>query len=426
MRIDKASPQELQDLLSQSEARYAEHQAAKLSLNLTRGKPGPEQLALSDDLDGNLQGQYQSPDGVDLRNYGGLDGLAQAKALFAPILDVQTDEIFVGGNSSLTLMYLSMLFCHRMGLSGPGSAWSEQHSKVRVLCPVPGYDRHFKVCSHLGIEMVPVPMTEQGPDMEKVESLLRQDASICGIWCVPRFSNPTGVVYSESTVERMAKLATLTHPHFRIFWDNAYALHTLHESAPPLASLMAAAKKAGTQDSVLMFGSTSKISFAGAGVAFMGCSAPNLAALKTHFGMTMIGPDKINQQRHIQKFGDLKGLQAHMKKHAALLAPRFDAVLSRLESHFGDSDMGQWTRPEGGYFISFDTRPGLAREVVRLAQEAGVKLTPAGATFPNGEDPEDRNIRIAPSYPSVEEIAQATEVFCTCVTLASARQALQQ
>lgn len=424
MRIETASPQELQDLLAQSEARYAEHRAAGLSLNLTRGKPSPDQLALSNDLDGLLAGNYQSTDGVDLRNYGGLDGLAAAKALFAPVLEVEQDEIFIGGNSSLTLMYMSVLFSLRMGLSGPQSAWAAQHDKVRFLCPVPGYDRHFKVLSHLGIEAVTVPMTEAGPDMDEVERLVKQDPSICGIWCVPRFSNPTGVVYSQEVVERIAGLGSLTHASFRVFWDNAYALHTLQDDAAALPSLMAAAKAKGTQDSVFLFGSTSKISFAGAGVAFMGCSAPNLAALKAHFGMTMIGPDKVNQQRHLEKFKDSAGLVEHMKKHAQLLKPRFDAVLSCLDKHLGDSDLGSWTRPQGGYFISFDTRPGLAKEVVRLADEVGVKLTPAGATFPGGKDPQDCNIRIAPSFPSVQDIASATEVFCTCVKLASLRQAL--
>lgn len=426
MRIEQATPQQLEDLLQRSQARYAQHRDAKHSLNLTRGKPSPEQLALSEVLDGNLGGNFQSASGVDLRNYGGLDGITEAKALFAPVLEVEQDEIFVGGNSSLTLMYMSMMFCHQIGLHQRQDAWSRLHTPPRFLCPVPGYDRHFKVCTHLGIECVPVAMTDHGPDMDKVEALVREDPSICGIWCVPRFSNPTGVVYSDEVVDRIAKLAKLANPQFRVFWDNAYALHTLNPDAPKLASLMHAAKKHGTQDSVFLFGSTSKISFAGAGVAFMGASASNLAALKKHFGMSMIGPDKINQQRHVNRFGDLEGLQRHMQAHAELLRPRFEAVLSTLRRNFEGSDMGSWTEPQGGYFISFDTRPFLAKEVVRLADEAGVKLTPAGATFPNCQDPQDRNIRIAPTFPSVDEIAQATEVFCTCVQLASAKQALSR
>ena len=403
--------------------RFAALKQRKLALDLTRGKPGPEQLALSDSLDGVLGGNFVGEGGVDLRNYGGLDGIAEAKRLFAPIVQVPAENLIVGGNSSLTMMYQSLMFGMWFGLGGPANAWHHA-GKPKFICPVPGYDRHFHACIHLGIELLNVPMTDTGPDMDAVEALIDSDPAIRGLWCVPRFSNPTGAVYDAATVERIAALGKRAHASFRVFWDDAYAIHALSPDAPRLASIWEACVRAGTTDSVLVFGSTSKITHAGAGVAFMAASKANLDAFREHLGMQSIGPDKVNQMRHVRFLRDLPTTLALMDKHAELLRPRFAAVLDALERELGGSGMGSWLSPQGGYFVSFDTLPGLAREVVRLAGEAGVKLTPAGATYPYGKDPEDRNLRIAPSYPSLTEIDAAMEVFTVCVQLASVRQRL--
>jgi DNA-binding transcriptional MocR family regulator len=404
-------------------ARFATLKASGLALDLTRGKPSSEQLDLADALDGVLQGNYHDASGTDLRNYGGLDGIAEAKALFAPLLQAPAANVMVGGNSSLSMMYQALLYCMHFGLSGPASAWSKS-GPVKFICPVPGYDRHFTACIHLGIELLSVPLTGKGPDMDAVEALIDADPAIRGIWCVPRFSNPTGEVYDAATVDRIAALGKRAHKDFRVFWDDAYAVHAFDAAAPTLPSLWSACEAAGTTDSVLLFGSTSKITHAGAGVAFMAASGSNLAAIREHLGFSSIGPDKVNQMRHVRLLRDAAGLRAHMDKHAALLAPRFAAVLKALEQGLAGAGMGEWLRPQGGYFVSFDARPGLAREVVRLAAEAGVKLTPAGATFPYGRDPADRNIRIAPSFPSLQDIKAAMEVFVVCVKLASVRQKL--
>ncbi|HEY5775086.1 MAG TPA: aminotransferase class I/II-fold pyridoxal phosphate-dependent enzyme, partial [Xanthomonadales bacterium] len=290
---------------------------------------------------------------------------------------------------------------------------------------VPGYDRHFAICEEFGIEMINVPMDDNGPNMDVVEALIRDDSAIKGIWCVPKYSNPTGCIYSKDTVERLAKLGTLAAANFRVFYDNAYVVHDLTDTPVELPNIMDFCRQQGTEDSVLQFGSTSKVTFAGAGVAFMACSASNMKALKNHLGIATIGPDKVNQLRHLRVIANMDQLRAHMVKHAELLSPRFDCVLKHLQDSFGASDLGQWSTPDGGYFISFDTRPGLASEVVKLAAEAGVKLTPAGATFPYGKDPEDRNIRLAPSFPTVEDIDKAMTVFCNAVKLASVSQRLK-
>lgn len=420
MELDRASVAQLREWETSLAADYERFKAAGLNLDLTRGKPSADQLALSDALDGILQGNFRDADGTDVRNYGGLDGIASAKALFAPVLGVGSDEILVGGNSSLTLMYQAQEFAMYQGLPGV-DAWSKQGGTVKFLAPVPGYDRHFGVSQHLGIELVPVAMDANGPDMDQVEALIKADPTIKGIWCVPRFSNPSGIVYSDAVVARFAKLGKIAGPGFRIFWDNAYAVHSLGDDAPQLANLFELCKKEGTEDSVYVFGSTSKITHAGAGVSFMGASKANLKEFMKHLGLGQIGPDKVNELRHVRFLKDQAGIRALMHQHAELLKPRFDAVLSRLDAL---RDVGAWTVPAGGYFVSFDTRPGLAKAVVKLAADAGVKLTPAGATFPYGNDPEDRNIRLAPSFPKVDEIAKATDVFVACVKLASVRQEL--
>lgn len=424
MQLDQASTEQLREWESALSAQYDEFKAAGLNLDLTRGKPSSEQLSLSDAILDVLGHDLSNETNTDLRNYGGLDGIAECKRLFAPVLGVSTDEILIGGNSSLTLMYFAAMFATHMGFGELGKAWNHGGQAVKFLCPVPGYDRHFAVCEHLGIEMIPVSMDDNGPDMDEVEALVKADASIKGIWCVPRFSNPTGIVYSDAVVERIAQLGKIAGDNFRVFWDNAYAVHSLKDDAPQLASLMDACRKAGTENSVYLFGSTSKITYAGAGVAFAGMSAANLKAFKHHLGMTQIGPDKINQLRHVRLLKDSDGLAAHMREHAAVLKPRFDIVLKHLNEGIGDSGLLSWTAPEGGYFIAVDTLPGLAKQVVAMAADAGVKLTPAGATFPYGKDPQDRNIRIAPSVPTLEEIDRAMQVFVTCVKLASVRQRL--
>lgn len=425
MQVDHAS----QDQLQQWEGALAEQfeavKAKKLNLDLTRGKPSAEQLSLSDGLDGILAGNYIDEAGVDTRNYGGLDGIDAAKQLGAQVLGAPATNVLAGGNSSLTLMHQAVMAGYFFGFEGEDSAWSKE-GEVKFLCPVPGYDRHFAICEQMGITMVNVPMTSTGPDMDAVEDLVQKDPSIKGIWCVPKYSNPTGVVYSDETVARIAKLGKIAGRGFRVFWDNAYAIHDLVDNPPQLANIFEQCQQLGTENSVLQFASTSKITHAGSGVAFMAASKTNLDGFKKVLGILTIGPDKVNQLRHCKFFPDFAALQAHMRKHAAIIKPRFASVLKHLDEAFGDSDLGRWESAEGGYFISFDTRPGLAKEVVRLAGEAGVKLTPAGATFPYGKDPEDSNIRIAPTVPTEAQVDEAMKVFVLCVKLASVRQALQK
>ncbi len=423
LQLNQATPEQLQQWAESLSAEFDAIKGKNLNLDLTRGKPSAEQLSLSDGLDGILAGNYQSASGVDTRNYGGLDGIPEAKALGAQILGIPEANVLAGGNSSLTLMHQAMTMAYLFGLNGPESAWRNS-GPVKFVCPVPGYDRHFSVCEQLGIEMITVPMTANGPDMDAVEALVKADPTIKGMWCVPKYSNPTGVVYSLETVERIARLGKIAGSDFRVFWDNAYAIHDLSANPPTLASIFEACEKQGTQDSVLQFASTSKITHAGAGVAFMGASNLNLSGFKKSLGFATIGPDKVNQLRHVKFFEAPESLSQHMQKHAAIIKPRFECVLKHLQTAFGDNDLGEWEEADGGYFISFDTRPGLAKAVVALAGEAGVKLTPAGATFPYGKDPEDRNIRIAPTVPTVEQVDAAMQVFVTCVKLASVRQAL--
>ena len=323
---DQTSPEQLAALEQALHHELEQHRSAGLSLDLTRGKPSPEQLALSDALDGILDGDYRDGSGGDLRNYGGLEGISEARTLFAGVLGVGTDEILVGGNSSLSLMHLCALFALHLGAAGPGSAWRDEGRDIKFIAPCPGYDRHFAICDQLGITLLPVAMHDDGPDMDAVESLLLADPLIKGIWCVPRFSNPTGCVYSDEVIVRLARLAHLAGRHFRVFCDNAYAVHALTGNAPPLANVMQAFREAGTSDSLYLFGSTSKITFAGAGVAFLAMSPRNLEYFKAQLGVNQIGPDKVNQMRHVRFLRDDTGLQQLMARHAALLKPRFDTV----------------------------------------------------------------------------------------------------
>lgn len=411
-------------------AKYQEIQTKKLNLDLTRGKPATAQLALSDALDGILQGNYACADGTDTRNYGGALGIPEARQFAADYLGAKPSQVLVGGNSSLQLMYQVVTNAHLHGVTGPESAWIKEAGDgktIKFLCPAPGYDRHFSICENLGIEMIPVSMDENGPDMDQVESLLRADPLIKGIWCVPKYANPNGVVYSDAVVERFAQLGKIAGPNFRIMWDNAYAEHHLVDNPPQLANLLTLSEKYGTLDNAIVIGSTSKITLAGAGISFMASSEANIAGFADQLGIATIGPDKVNQLRHIRFLKDMPTLRELMQSHRAILAPKFDLVLKHLDQGLGGKThngqpVGTWTRPAGGYFILFDTQPGLADKVVKLCAGAGVKLTPAGSTWPYKKDPANSNIRLAPSFPSLSEIDAAMEVFVLCVELATLEQ----
>lgn len=425
MHIDQLSGAELATQLETLQEQYKTLKDLNLALDLTRGKPCAEQLTLSDALDGILKGNYLAANGTDVRNYGGLEGLPEARALFAPLLDAPPEETLMGGNSSLTLMYNTIDFALTEGLRGPASAWGNSDT-VKFLCPAPGYDRHFAICEHLGIEMITIPMLATGPDMNLIETLVKDDPAIKGLWCVPRFSNPTGCVFSDETVERIARLGLIAGDHFLVMWDNAYAIHTLYDDAPRLASIRDFCQQHGTMDNVFQFGSTSKITFAGAGVSFMAGSDKNMEAFKKHLAFQTIGPDKVNQLRHVRFLPGPESLAEHMALHADIIRPRFECVLDTLAQELTGKGMGEWSSPRGGYFVSFNTLPGLARNVVKLAEDIGVKLTPAGATFPYGEDPRDNNIRLSPTFPSLEDVRAAIEAFVICVKLASTQDRLQR
>jgi DNA-binding transcriptional MocR family regulator len=398
----RARQSELQDL-------FDTYVDAGLRLDLTRGKPAAEQLDLSNDLDGILEGFYQLQGGTDVRNYGGILGIPEARQLGAEFIGATSEQVMVGGNSSLNLMYqyVEHMMPHWRG------------EPVKFLCPVPGYDRHFTICEHFDIEMITVPLNDDGPDMQQVKELVSQDAAIKGIWCVPKYSNPTGNTYSKEIVEQFAEIPKVAGDNFRIFWDNAYAVHDLVEQGDELPSLMTAAGKAGTTDSVVMLGSTSKVTFAGAGISFLATSTSQLTAFEKFLSNQMIGFDKVNQLRHVRFLKDGDGIKAHMAKHRDIIKPKFELVLNKLEKHLAGKNMASWNSPRGGYFISLDTRPGLATSIISMAADAGVKLTPAGATFPYGKDPENKNIRLAPTFPELAELESAMDVFVTCVELAS-------
>jgi len=382
---------------------------AGLKLDLTRGKPAAEQLDLSNELDGILGGFFLLQDGTDVRNYGGILGIPEARQLGAEFLGASPGQVMVGGNSSLNLMYQYVE--HMMAIWGG--------EPIKFLCPVPGYDRHFTICEHFDIDMINVPLNEDGPDMAYVKELVSQDPSIKGIWCVPKYSNPTGNTYSKDIVEQIAEIATVAGDNFKVFWDNAYAVHDLVENGDELEDILAAAEKAGTADSIVMLGSTSKVTFAGAGIAFLATSTSQLATFEKFLSDQMIGFDKVNQLRHVRFLKDGDGIKAHMAKHRDIIKPKFDLVLKKLEKHLAGKGIASWNSPRGGYFISLDTRPGLATTIISMAADAGVKLTPAGATFPYGKDPDNTNIRLAPTYPSLTELESAMDVFVTCVELAS-------
>ena len=394
---------------------------AGLKLDLTRGKPAIEQLALADGLDGILQGNYLASDGTDTRNYGGLTGLPEARNLGAEWLGLPQEEVIVSGNSSLSLMYQVLHVGAHYGFGA--SPWLQQSTPPEFLAIVPGYDRHFAICEKLGIKMVNIPMKADGPDMEIVETQVRRP-QVKGLWCVPKYSNPTGNIYSAEVVDRIARLGNQAASDFRIMWDNAYAVHDHHEDAPELTNLMELCRLHGTQDSVFLIGSTSKVTLAGAGISFLGGSKANIAHFLEQMAYWTIGPDKVNQLRHARLLPDLAATKKHMQKHAEITRPKFELVLKKLEESFRDQEMGSWISPEGGYFVSFDSLPGHAKEIVRLAGEAGVKMTPAGSTFPYGIDPEDKNIRLSPTFPPIEDLSKAMDIFVNCVQLATIRRHL--
>lgn len=398
------------------QAEYDAFKAQGLKLDMSRGKPCKEQLDLSD-------GMYvdsitlKAADGSDCRNYGTVDGLPEARALFASLFGIQAEEVIVGGNSSLNLMYDTMARAYLHGLAGCEKPWS-QIGTVKFLCPTPGYDRHFSICELFGMDMIPIDMTLNGPDMDEVERLAAMDPAIKGIWCVPLYSNPTGVSYSDETVRRLATMRTAA-PDFLIFWDNAYAFHHLYETADKILDMLSECRQAGNPDRVIMFSSTSKITWPGAGIAILASSRTQVARIRKLMGIQTIGPDKITQLMHVRHMKDKENVSALMKRHADIIRPKFEMVLGILEEKLGGTGLASWNCPKGGYFISLDVVPGTAKRVVQLAKEAGVVLTPAGATWPLGEEPADRNIRIAPTFPPLEELRTAIRILCVCVHLAS-------
>ena len=421
------STQELLALKEELEKKYKEFQDRGLKLDMSRGKPSAEQLDLSmgmmDIL--NSKTDLKCREGVDCRNYGVVDGIEEAKELLSAINEVPSDKIIIYGNSSLNIMYDTVARSMTHGVLG-STPWCKL-DKVKFLCPVPGYDRHFAITEYFGIEMINIPMTPEGPDMDLVEEYVNHDPAVKGIWCVPKYSNPQGITYSDETVRRFANLKPAAED-FRIYWDNAYNVHHLYEDEneqDTILEILSECEKAGNPDMVYKFTSTSKISFPGSGVAALSTSYNNLKDIKKQLTIQTIGPDKLNQLRHVRFFKNLDGIKAHMMKHAAVMRPKFEAVEKKLEEELGGLEIGSFIKPRGGYFISFDSMEGCAKKIVEMAKNAGVVMTGAGATYPYGKDPKDSNIRIAPSYPTMDELVLATELFVLCVKLVSIDKILE-
>ena len=417
---------ELQALKKELSAKYREYQGKDLKLVMSRGKPSIDQLDLSmgmlDVLTSDMD--LTCEDGTDCRNYGVLDGISEAKELLADMMEVAPDHIIIYGNSSLNVMYDTVSRSMTHGVMG-NTPWCKL-DKVKFLCPVPGYDRHFAITEYFGIEMINIPMTPTGPDMDMVEKLVASDDSIKGIWCVPKYSNPQGISYSDQTVRRFARLKPAA-PDFRIYWDNAYTIHHLYDmDQDHLIEILAECKRAGNPDMVYKFASTSKISFPGSGIAAIAASQNNLVDIKKQLRIQTIGHDKVNQLRHVRFFGDIHGMVEHMKKHADILRPKFEAVLETLDRELEGLGIGTWTTPKGGYFIAFDSLDGCAKAIVAKCKKAGLVMTGAGATYPYGKDPHDSNIRIAPSYPPLNDLKQAMELFALCVKLVSVEKLLSE
>ncbi|HHW22468.1 MAG TPA: aminotransferase class I/II-fold pyridoxal phosphate-dependent enzyme [Clostridiaceae bacterium] len=395
--------------------KYEDYKKQGLKLDMSRGKPCTEQLDLSNGLFSHTENLF-AQDGFDCRNYGLVDGIKEAKALFAELFNVPEDQLIIGGNSSLNLMYDLIAKAFNHGLYGFEKPWSKLE-KVKFLCPAPGYDRHFAVTELFGVEMITVPMKKDGPDMDMIEALVAEDESIKGMWSIPMYSNPTGITYSDEVVRRLAYMKTKA-PDFRILWDNAYALHHLYDTPDKLADIISLCQEAGNPDRVYMFSSTSKVTFPGAGVAFIASSRANIDHLKKLISKQTIGYNKINMLLHVRFLKNADNVREHMRKHAEILRPKFEAVNEILEKNLSGKGIAAWNKPNGGYFISLDVYEGCAKKTVQLAKEAGVVFTPAGATFPYGNDPKDSNIRIAPTYPPISELKTAIEVLCVCVELA--------
>ncbi len=420
-RLNRESLNETLEKLNES---YEDYKSRRLKLDMTRGRPCEEQLALSMKM---LDYPCSEDDcktaaGVDTRNYGIIDGIPEAKELFAKMLEVSPSEVILGGNSSLSMMYDTISRAMLLGVYGSPEPWVRL-PKVKFLCPSPGYDRHFAITELFGIEMITVEMKNDGPDMDAVERLAAEDPAIKGIWCTPKYSNPDGITYSDEVVDRLAGMKTAA-PDFRIFWDNAYVVHHLTDEPDKLKNIMEACKAAGNADRVFIFASTSKITFPGSGIAMMAASENNVKVIKKQLGIKTIGPDKLNQLRHVKFLKDIQGIEAQMKKHAVIIKPKFDVVLNILDKELSGKNISSWNKPNGGYFISFNTMPGCASKVVAMCADAGVAFTPAGATFPYGKDPHDKNIRIAPTIPTMDELETAINLLCICVQIISIRKLL--
>ncbi len=420
------SREELQTLKSQLEAEFEDVKGKGLKLDMSRGKPAADQLDMAMDMMDVLDSKsvLQTETGMDCRNYGLMDGIPEAKALMAEMVGTKPENVIVYGNSSLNIMFDTVSRAMTHGIMG-NTPWCKL-DKVKFLCPVPGYDRHFGVTAYFGIEMINVPLLEDGPDMDMVEKLVSEDEAVKGIWCVPKYANPTGVVYSDEVVRRFANLKPAAKD-FRIFWDNAYCVHDLYaDNQPQLLDILSECEKAGNPDMVFEFGSTSKVSFAGSGISLLASSPANLADAKKHMCVQTIGHDKVNQLRHVRYFKNMDGIKAHMMKYADSLRPKFETVLKILDQELSGLEIGTWTKPLGGYFVSFQALDGCAKAIVAKAKEAGLVMTGAGATYPYGKDPQDSNIRIAPSYPTPEELALACQVFVLSVKLVSIDKLLQE
>lgn len=419
------SKEELLQLRDELEKAYEDAKGRGLKLDMSRGKPAAAQLDLAMDMLNALDASslLKTENGVDCRNYGLMEGIPEARKLMGDMIDVPAQQVIICGNGSLTIMYDTVSRSMTHGVLG-STPWCKL-DKVKFLCPVPGYDRHFAITEHFGIEMVNVPMTENGPDMDIVEELVSKDAAIKGIWCVPKYSNPQGLTYSDETVRRFAALKPAAED-FRIYWDNAYVVHHLYEDKQDkLLNIVTECEKAGNTDMVFEFCSTSKVSFAGAGIAAFASSAANLDWFRKSMTIQTIGYDKINQLRHVKYFKDINGVHEHMMKHAAIARPKFEAVLRGLETELGGLEIGSWIKPRGGYFICFEAMEGCARDIIACCKDAGVVMTKAGAPYPYGKDPKDSIIRIAPTFPTPEELEQATELFVLCVKLVSVRKLLE-
>ena len=417
---------ELKEELAGLKKQYHKIQALGIHLDMSRGKPSQDQLDLSMSMMDVLSStdDLTCEDGTDCRNYGALSGISEARQLLGDMMENNPKDIIIYGNSSLNVMFDTISRAWTHGIMG-NTPWCKL-PEVKFLCPVPGYDRHFKITEYFGIKMIPVPMTPTGPDMDMVENLVSSDAAIKGIWCVPKYSNPQGISYSDETVRRFARLKPAAND-FRIFWDNAYGVHHLYDDRQDyLIEILAECKRAGNPDLVYKFSSTSKITFPGSGIAAVATSPNNMDDFLTHLRHQTIGHDKVNQLRHVRFFGDIHGLIEHMRKHADIIRPKFEAVEEILERDLGELQVGTWTKPLGGYFIMFDSLPGCAKDIVARAKKAGLVLTGAGATWPYGKDPNDSNIRIAPTYPSLEELIRAMEIFTVCVRISSAEKLLAE